>query len=110
MARRVRPWQGSKEKSSPAGVAEAASSGRNVGASRVSKLRGARDRKRATGVKVEGRKSHAQLRPEAVALARQLHRKQLSLREIAAELFAVGHATKHGKTFSSSAIASMLEG
>ena len=45
-----------------------------------------------------------------MALARQLHRKQLSLREIAAELFAVGHATKHGKTFSSSAIASMLEG
>ena len=76
----------------------------------VSKLRGARDRKRATGVKVEGHKSHAQLRPEAVALARQLHRKQLSLREIAAELFAVGHATKHGKTVSSSAIASMLEG
>ena len=76
----------------------------------VSKLRGARDRKRATGVKVEGRKSHAELRPEAVALARQLRRKQLSLREIAAELFAAGHATKHGKTFSSSAIASMLEG
>ena len=76
----------------------------------VSKLRGARDRKRATGVKVEGRKSHAELRPEVVALARQLHRKQLSLREIAAELFAAGHATKHGKTFSSSAIASMLEG
>jgi hypothetical protein len=38
-----------------------------------------------------------------VALARQLHLKQLSLREIAAELFAAG------KTFSSSAIASMLE-
>ena len=76
----------------------------------VSKLRGARDRKRATGVKVEGRKSHAELRPEVVELARQLHRKQLSLREIAAELFAAGHATKHGKPFSSSAIASMLEG
>jgi hypothetical protein len=51
-----------------------------------------------------GRKNHAELRPEAVALARQLHPKQLSLREIAAELFAAG------KTFSSSAIASMLEG
>ena len=76
----------------------------------VSKLRGARDRKRATGVKVEGRKSHAELRPEVVELARQLHRKQLSLREIAAELFAAGHATKRGRTFSSSAIASMLEG
>ena len=40
----------------------------------VVKLRGARDRKRATGVKVEGRKSHAEKRPEVVALARQLHR------------------------------------
>ena len=35
----------------------------------VVKLRGARERKRATGVKVEGRKSHAELRPEVVALA-----------------------------------------
>ena len=76
----------------------------------VSKLRGARDRKRATGVKVEGRKSHAVLRPDVVALARQLHRKQLSLRGIADELFKLGHTTKHGKMFSSSAIASMLEG
>jgi DNA invertase Pin-like site-specific DNA recombinase len=33
----------------------------------VAKLRGARDRKRATGVKVEGRKSHAELRSEVVA-------------------------------------------
>jgi DNA invertase Pin-like site-specific DNA recombinase len=76
----------------------------------VSKLRGARDRKRATGVKVEGRKSHAVLRPDVVALARQLHRKQLSLRGIAVELFKLGHTTKHGKPFSSSAISSMLEG
>ena len=74
----------------------------------VSKLRGARDRKRATGVKVEGRKNHNELRPEVVALAHQLHRKQLSLREIAAELFAGGHATRHGKSFSPSAIARMV--
>ena len=44
----------------------------------VSKLRGARERKRATGVKVEGRKSHQEKRPEAVALARELHRQRLS--------------------------------
>src|SRR3954451_1049416 len=37
----------------------------------VAKLRGARDRKRATGVKVEGRKSHAELRLEPV---RRVHR------------------------------------
>ena len=50
------------------------------------------------------------LRPDVLALARQLHRKQLSLRGIADELFKLGHTTKHGKMFSSSAIASMLEG
>ena len=42
----------------------------------VNKLRGARDRKRATGAKVEGRKSHAEKHPEVVALARQLRRKR----------------------------------
>ena len=52
----------------------------------VSKLRGARERKRATGVKVEGRKSHQEKRPEAVALAKQLYRRRLSLRGVAAEL------------------------
>src|SRR4051812_41496446 len=39
----------------------------------VAKLKAARDRKRPTGVKVEGRRSHAELRPEAVAMAKQLH-------------------------------------
>ena len=54
----------------------------------VAKLKGARERKRAiTGKKVEGRKSHAELRPELVALVRQLRRKrpkggQRSLRDI----------------------------
>ena len=43
----------------------------------VAKLKGARERKRAlTGKKVEGRKSHAELRPELVALVRQLRRKR----------------------------------
>src|SRR3954452_9277784 len=58
----------------------------------VAKLRGARDRKRATGVKVEGRKSHAELRPDVVSEAKRLYRRspktgeRRSLREIAAEL------------------------
>src|SRR3954447_23646454 len=39
----------------------------------VAKLKAARHRKRATGVKVEGRRSHAERRPEAVAMAKQLH-------------------------------------
>jgi hypothetical protein len=40
----------------------------------VAKLRLARDRIRKSDGKCEGRKSHAEERPEAVALARQLHR------------------------------------
>lgn len=74
----------------------------------VSKLRGARDRKRATGVRVEGRKPHAEARPEAVALAKQLHGEHYSLREIAAELFAQGHANMSGKPFSAQSISNML--
>ena len=41
----------------------------------VSKLRGARERKRANGHKVEGRKSHAEARPEVVALAKTLRQR-----------------------------------
>ena len=75
----------------------------------VSKLKGARDRKRATGVKVEGRRSHAELRPETVTLARQLRSQQLSLREISAALFDAGHTTKPGKAFTPQSVANMLE-
>jgi hypothetical protein len=50
----------------------------------VAKLRGARERKRREVGKCEGRKSHAEARPELVALVRQLRRPkggQRSLRE-----------------------------
>lgn len=40
----------------------------------VAKLKDARDRKRRSGVKVEGRKSIGEERPETVALARSLAR------------------------------------
>lgn len=40
----------------------------------VAKLKQARERKRATGVKVEGRKSYAETRPGVVALARELRK------------------------------------
>ncbi len=75
----------------------------------VSKLRGARERKREKGVKVEGRKSHAEKRPETVALAKEMHRNALSIRRISAELFAAGHTTKNGKPFAVSSIQNMLE-
>ena len=79
----------------------------------VDKLRGARERKRATGVKVEGRKSHAELRPEVVELARQLRRKrpkggQMSLRDIADKLFEMGHANKHGRPFAAASVRKMF--
>ena len=82
----------------------------------VAKLKGARDRKRApTGEKVEGRKSHAELRPELVALVRQLRRRrpkggQRSLRDIAAELAQRGIMNERGVPFSAASINSMLNG
>jgi hypothetical protein len=76
----------------------------------VAKLKAARDRKRATGVKVEGRRSHSELRPEVVAAAKLLHKQErLSYREISARLFEAGHINKHGGPFSASSIKSMLQ-
>jgi len=43
-----------------------------------------------------------------VALAKQLHRKHMSLREISAKLFAAGHTSKNGKPFTAQSIANML--
>jgi DNA invertase Pin-like site-specific DNA recombinase len=80
----------------------------------VSKLKGARDRKRKTGVKVEGRKSYAETSPELVALVRKLHRypvngRRRSLREISAELVSMGHMAKSGKPFAATQIARIVE-
>ena len=79
----------------------------------VAKLKAARDRKRAIGAKVEGRKSHAELNPEMVALVRQLRRKrpkggQRSLREISRELAAAGYLNEHGRPFAPNSIRNML--
>lgn len=82
-------------------------------ASLVARLASARRRKRATGVKVDGRKSHAELRPAVVALAKRLARRKpkggkLSLRAISAELAAQGHVNERGKPFAAKSVASML--
>jgi len=80
----------------------------------VAKLKAARTRKRkATGQKVEGRKSHAEARPEVVALANALRRRkpkggQMSLRAISAELAAQGHLNERGQPFNSGSISAML--
>ena len=87
----------------------------------VSKLKAARDRKRATGVKVEGRKSYAELdairhggRTPMIDLARRLRRKspkggQRSLRQVADELAKVGFVTSTGKPYAATAVARMLD-
>lgn len=82
-------------------------------ASLIAKLRGARERKRATAGKCEGRKSHNEVRPEVVSLARRLRRKRvagrpLSYRDIAAQLALQGHRNSQGNPYHASAIRSML--
>jgi DNA invertase Pin-like site-specific DNA recombinase len=80
----------------------------------VAKLRAARERKRASGVKVEGRKSHAELNPTMVALAKKLHRypvngRRRTLRQVAAELAAQGYTGTNGKPYAAMGIKRMIE-
>lgn len=80
----------------------------------VAKLKGARDRKRATGVKVEGRKSYSETNPEMVALAKKLHRypingRRRSLREVAAELARQGFTNGKGEPLTATAVKRMIE-
>jgi hypothetical protein len=68
---------------------------------------------RKRGVKT-GHKSHTELRPEVVALAKQLRRQkpkggQMSLREISAELATQGHLNAGGRPFNPKSIANMLQ-
>jgi DNA invertase Pin-like site-specific DNA recombinase len=84
----------------------------------VTKLKGARDRKRAGGVKVEGRKSLVEIDAEKnggrmVELAQRLRRRrpkggQRSLREIAVELEKAGYVSRSGKPYGATAVARML--
>ena len=61
-----------------------------------------------TGGRAEGRKSHQEKRPEVVVLAKQLYRRRLSLRGVAAELSRLGHTSKNGKPFSPQSVRNML--
>jgi DNA invertase Pin-like site-specific DNA recombinase len=84
-------------------------------ASTVAKLAAARKRKRQSAGKCEGRKSHAELRPEVVALARKLRRRnpkgnQRSLRQIATELAAQGYVNDRGRPFNPASVAAMVRG
>lgn len=82
-------------------------------ASIVAKLKGARERKRALVGKCEGRKSHSEARPEVVALACKLRRtrragKQMSYRDVSAQLAQHGHRNSRGNLYHASAIRSMV--
>src|SRR5262249_14537604 len=85
-------------------------------ASTVAKLKAARDRKRARQGKCEGRKSHAEMNPELVALAKRLRRRnpktgeRRSLRSIAAELAKLGHVNINGRPFAAESIQAMVQG
>lgn len=78
----------------------------------VAKLKAARERKRLTTGKCEGRKSHAEINPEMVLIAKGLRRRKRgnSLRDIAAELAARGYVNVNGRVFSAASVASMLGG
>ena len=80
----------------------------------VGKLKQARERKRTTQGKCEGRKSHNELRPDVVAEAKRLRRaspktgERRSLRKISAELAALGHVNDRDKPFSAKSVRAML--
>jgi DNA invertase Pin-like site-specific DNA recombinase len=78
----------------------------------VGKLAAARKRKREATGKCEGRKGHAELRPDVVDLVRKMHRKtkagRMSLRAIAAELATQGHVNERGQPFNPKSVAVML--
>lgn len=84
----------------------------------VGKLKAARDRKRATGAKVEGRRSLAEIDERdhggaMLTLARKLRRTRpkggkRSLREIAGQLEAAGFVSRSGKRYAPTAVARML--
>ncbi len=82
-------------------------------ASLVSKLKGARDRKKALTGKCGGRKSYLERDADMVGLAKKLHRypvhgRRRSLREVAAELAVQGFVSAKGTPFTAAAVSRMV--
>jgi DNA invertase Pin-like site-specific DNA recombinase len=79
-------------------------------ASLVAKLKAARDRKIAQGIKCGGRKTYQERDPELVRTAKQLSalRPRLSLRKIAVELAARGYTNK-GKVYPPMSVRGMIK-
>src|SRR5215216_1310364 len=90
----------------------------------VTKLKGARDRKRIAltqaakedrtiRVKVEGRKSYEETNPDMVRLAKRLHRypvngQRRSLRDVSGALAQAGFLTSKGKPYTAEAVSRMI--
>jgi DNA invertase Pin-like site-specific DNA recombinase len=81
-------------------------------ASLVAKLKAARDRKIAQGIKCGGRKTYAERSPELVAAAKALRaeRPRLSLRKIAARLAEQGYTAASGEPYAAMSVRGMLQG
>src|SRR5829696_2024775 len=91
----------------------------------VTKLKGARDRKRIAlakaakedrtiRVKVEGRKSYEETNPDLVRLAKRLHRypvdgQRRSLRDVSSALAQAGFLTRTGRPFTAEAVSRMVK-
>jgi DNA invertase Pin-like site-specific DNA recombinase len=84
----------------------------------VKKLKVARDRMRAAGAKVEGRKAFGEIKllSDAIALAKRLRRaspktgKRMSLRKISKALADAGYLNERGVPYSAKSVRSMIEG
>jgi DNA invertase Pin-like site-specific DNA recombinase len=76
----------------------------------VAKLRGARQRKRATGVKVEGRKSYAEKVPATVAHAKALRAAGMTLKQVTRQMTIEGFRTASGAPYQMSAVGRMISG
>jgi DNA invertase Pin-like site-specific DNA recombinase len=77
----------------------------------VKKLKAARDRNRIKNgkrVKVEGRKSHAEERPEAVKEARRLRRAGFSYEKIGQMLAEKGMLNEHDRPFNPKSVRAMM--
>jgi DNA invertase Pin-like site-specific DNA recombinase len=79
-------------------------------ASLVAKLKAARDRKIAQGIKCAGRKTYLERSPELVAAAKALQeeRPRLSLRKIAARLAEQGYTAASGEPYATMSVRGML--
>ena len=78
-------------------------------ATTVAKLRLARDRVRKRDGKCEGRKSHAEERPEVVDLIKRPHKQGMSYRTIGGGLANAGHVNERGRPFHHKSVRAILD-